>query len=145
MEITGYEGQEIKDIAFSNQEYWKYIDHDRFQFDFATCSPKLDFEQDIINQGCKVHYISCYAEQNVEQFCKELKEILLQGYDAIHLNTSWWKSFYAEQVAQEVGIKKIVVHARSTSVDLIDDKQREKELLIHKIVLYLAPKFPEKR
>ena len=118
-------------VTRSALKYWKYIDHDRFQFDFATCSPKLDFEQDIINQGCKVHYISCYAEQNVEQFCKELKEILLQGYDAIHLNTSWWKSFYAEQVAQEVGIKKIVVHARSTSVDLIDDKQREKELLIH--------------
>ncbi len=118
-------------VTRSALKFWKYIDHDRFQFDFATCSPKLDFEQDIIDQGCKVHYISCYAEQDAEQFCKELREILLQGYDVVHLNTSWWKSFYAEQVAHEVGIKKIVVHARSTSVDITDNKQREKELLIH--------------
>lgn len=118
-------------ITKSALKYWKYIDHDRFQFDFATCSHKLDFEQDIIDQGCKVHYISCYAEQDAEQFCKELKEILVQGYDVIHLNTSWWKSFYAEKVAREVGIKKIVVHARSTSVEITDNIRREKELLIH--------------
>lgn len=118
-------------VTRSASKYWRYIDHDRFQFDFATCSPKLDFELDIINQGCKVHYISCYAEQNAEQFCKELREILSQGYDVIHLNTSWWKSFYAEKVARETGIKKIVVHARSTSVDITDEKQREKELFIH--------------
>lgn len=118
-------------VTRSALKFWKYIDHDRFQFDFATCSPRLDFEQYIADQGCKVHYISCYAEQDSEQFCKELREILLQGYDAVHLNTSWWKSFYAEQVAREVGIKKIVVHARSTSVDLTDDQQRERELLIH--------------
>lgn len=118
-------------ITKSALKFWKYIDHDRFQFDFATCSPKLDFEQDIINQGCSVHYISCYAEQDAEQFCKELKKILLQGYDVIHLNTNWWKSFYAERVAHEVGIKKIVIHARSTSADITDTEQREKELLIH--------------
>lgn len=118
-------------VTRSALKFWRYIDHDRFQFDFATCSPKLDFEQDIINQGCRLHYISCYAEQDAKQFCKELKEILLQGYDVVHLNTSWWKSFYAEKVAREVGIKKIVVHARSTSVDITDNKQREKELLIH--------------
>lgn len=118
-------------VTRSALKFWKYIDHDKFQFDFATCSPRLDFEKDIINQGCKVHYISCYAEQDAEQFCIELREILLQGYDAVHLNTSWWKSFYAEQVAREVGIKKIVVHARSTSVDLTDNQQRDRELLIH--------------
>ncbi|MBD5503041.1 MAG: glycosyltransferase family 1 protein [Lachnospiraceae bacterium] len=118
-------------VTRSALKFWKYIDHDRFQFDFATCSPRLDFEQDIINQGCGVHYISCYAEQDAEQFCKELRGILLQGYDAIHLNTSWWKSFYAEKVAREIEIKKIIVHARSTSVDITDREQREKELQIH--------------
>lgn len=118
-------------VTRSALKFWKYIDHDRFQFDFATCSPKLDFEQDILNQGCKVHYVSCYAEQDAGQFCKELREILVQGYDAVHLNTSWWKSFYAEKTARAAGIKKIVVHARSTSVDITDQKQREKELYMH--------------
>ncbi len=110
---------------------WKYINHEKFQFDFATCSAKLDFEQDILEQGCKVHYLSCYAEQDAKRFYDELKAILLQGYDAVHLNTSWWKSFLAEQAAREAGIKIIVVHAHSTSVDVNDDKQREEELLVH--------------
>ena len=40
-------------VTRSALKYWKYIDHDRFQFDFATCSPCLDFEQDILAQGCR--------------------------------------------------------------------------------------------
>lgn len=83
-------------VTRSAMKFWKFIDHEKFQFDFATCT-KLDFEQDIIDQGCKVHYISCYAEQNPEQFRKELREILKDGYDVIHLNTNWWKSFEAER------------------------------------------------
>lgn len=118
-------------VTRSALKFWKYIDHDRFQIDFATCSPKLDFEQGIIDQGCKVYYISCYAEQDAERFCQELKEILQQGYDAVHLNTSWWKSFYAEKVAREAGIKIIIVHAHSTFVDIQDTKQRERELAEH--------------
>lgn len=118
-------------VTRSAIKFWQYIDHSRFQFDFATCSKKLDFEKDLIAQGCKVHYISCYAEQDKEQFCKELRDILQQGYDAIHLNTNWWRSFLAEQVAREVGIKIIVVHARSIFIDINDDEQRQKELLVH--------------
>ncbi len=112
-------------------KFWEYIDQDRFQFDFATCSSKLDFEQEIINQGCRVHYISCYAEQDAERFCQELREILLRGYDVVHLHTSWWKSFYAEKAAREAGIKIIIVHAHSTFVDIQDAQQREREFAEH--------------
>lgn len=119
-------------ITRSAMKYWNFIDKDKFQFDFATCSPKLDFEESIRQSGCKVHYISCYAEQNPEQFCQEMKDILLKGeYDVIHLNTSWWKGTLAEQVANEVGVKRIIVHARSTYVDINDRKKREFELENH--------------
>lgn len=110
---------------------WKFIDHDRFQFGFATCSKHLSFEKKIINEGCKVHYISCYAEENAEQFCKELKEILADGYDVIHIQTNWWKSFYAEQAAREAGVKVILIHAANTFVDINDDDEREKEIISH--------------
>lgn len=119
-------------VTRSERKFWKYINHDRFQFDFATCSAKLDFEQDIIDQGSKVHYISCYAEQDPTQFRKEFKEILINGnYDAVHLNTSWWKSFEAERAAKEAGVKMILVHANNASVDIGDDEQREKEIVVH--------------
>ena len=118
-------------VTRSAMKLWKFIDHGMFQFDFATCSAKLDFEQDIIDQGCKVHYISCYAEQNLEQFCNEFRRILKDGYDVVHLNTSWWKSFEAEKIAKEVGVKVVLVHARNTFIDVNDDEQREKEIVIH--------------
>lgn len=118
-------------VTRSALKFWQYIDHDRFRFDFATCSPGLDFAQDIVEQGCRVHYLSCYAEQDAGRFREELGEILRQGYDVLHLNTSWWKSFHAEEAAKEAGIKQIVIHAHSTFVDLVDDRQREKELSAH--------------
>lgn len=117
-------------VTRTAMKLWKFIDHERFQFDFATCT-KLDFEQDIIDQGCNVHYISCYAEQNPQQFRKELREILRNGYDAVHLNTNWWKSFEAERAAKEAGVRMILVHARNTFVDVNDDEQRAKETMIH--------------
>lgn len=127
-------------VTRSALKFWKYIDHGKFRFDFATCSPRLDFQQDIISQGCRVHYLSCYAEQDSKQFCDELRKILMQGYDVVHLNTNWWKSFYAEQIAKEIGIKKIIVHARNTSIDIGDKMQREKETLVHN---QLKAKFSE--
>ena len=60
-------------ITRSAMKYWRFIDKSRFHFDFATCSKKLDFEQDILDMGCKVHYISSYAEQDPESFCKDMK------------------------------------------------------------------------
>lgn len=118
-------------ITRSAMKYWKFVDKERFQFDFATCSKKIDFEDEINKQGCKVHYISAYAEENPEQFCEDLRNILAQGYDAIHLNTSWWKGFLAEKVAKEMGIKVIVVHARNTYVDINDEQKRTYELENH--------------
>lgn len=119
-------------VTRSALKFWKFIDHDKFQFDFATCSPRLDFEQYITDQGCKVHYISCYAEENSNQFRSEFKEILVSGdYDAVHLNTSWWKSFDAELAAREAGVKMILVHANNVFVDVADEYQRKKEIEIH--------------
>lgn len=60
-----------------------------------------------------------------------MRDILLGEYDAIHINTNWWKSFYAEQVAKETGIKLILVHARNTFVDVNDAVQREKAIVEH--------------
>ena len=115
-------------ITRSAMKYWKFINRDKFHFDFATCSKKLDFEQSIIEKGGKVHYISCTGEENELQFCKELKEILIQGYDVLHLNTNWWRSLLAEKVAKEAGIKEVIIHARNTSVDILDEQKRKEEI-----------------
>lgn len=104
---------------------WRHIDRDRFHFDFATFSKKkLDFEETLTSQGCKVHYLSCYAEENEERFIEEMNHILEEGYDVIHLHTSYWKSFLAEKLALRHRVPRIIVHAHSTMVDKADEKER---------------------
>ena len=110
---------------------WEHIDKNRFQFDYVTFSKKLDFETEITSQGCKVHYVSCYAEENEKQFIKEMNAILSQGYDVVHIHTSYWKSFLIEQLAIKNNIFKIIVHAHSTMIDEHDDKKRQEALRLH--------------
>ena len=111
---------------------WEFIDKSKFQFDFATLSKQpLDFEDRLKEQGCKVHYISCYAEENRPQFIDELNRIYDEGYDAVHLHTSYWQGFLMEEVAIQRNIPIIIVHSHSTMIDIDEDKVREERKSIH--------------
>lgn len=112
-------------------ENWKWIDKDRFQMDFATMSKSLDFADEITATGSKIHYISCYAEADKEQFIKEVNQILDEGYDVVHLHTKQWKSFLMEQICLERGVPKIIVHSHSTRCDANDEDKRKREIEEH--------------
>ncbi len=115
---------------------WKFIDKSKFQFDFATMSKSLDFAGDLEKEGCRIHYIPCYAEQDEERFKYEFRKILLEGnYDIVHLHTKQWKSFLVEQIAKDVGVKKIIIHAHSTGIDTLDKERRKEEIQLHNKVL----------
>jgi glycosyltransferase involved in cell wall biosynthesis len=111
---------------------WKFIDKSRFQFDFATLNKQpLAFENELKKQGCEVHYISCYAEENEQKFSDELNAILDDGYDAIHIHTSIWRGFLIERIAMEKKIPIVVVHAHSTGFHYNDKEERDKSAVIH--------------
>lgn len=113
---------------------WKYIDKNKFEFDFATVGSKLDYEDILLSSGAGVKYISCYAEDNLERFTDEVRTILMDGrYDVIHLHTSIWKSFFAEKIALECKVPKIIVHAHSTRIDRVDDEERKKAGMLHEL------------
>lgn len=105
--------------------HWKYIDKSSFQFDVVTFGGKLDFQEELEVQGCKVFYVKNRAEDDLEQFRDEILRILSGGYDMIHLHTSYWKSFELEKLAKQAGIPRIIVHAHNTAV--FDDKGREEK------------------
>ena len=52
---------------------WQYIDRERFHFDFVTMSDKLDFAEKLEKEGCKIYYLTAYAEENLELFTKEVR------------------------------------------------------------------------
>lgn len=113
---------------------WKWMDKSKFQCDFVTMSKKLDFADEILATGSRIFYISCYAEQNKEQFVKEFDKILSEGYDVVHLHTKQWKSFLVEELCKKHGIPKIIVHSHSTGIDTLDPIKREWEVQQHEQV-----------
>lgn len=117
-------------------ENWKWMDKNRFTCDFVTMSKHLDFEEEILASGSKIFYISCYAEDNREQFIKEFDEILGNGYDIVHLHTKQWKSFLVEELCKKHQVKKVIVHSHSTGIDTIDLRQREAEKQLHEKIKY---------
>lgn len=110
---------------------WKYLDKNKFQCDFATMSAKLDFAEELEATGSKIHYISCYAEDNEKRFIKEINEILDKGYDIVHLHTKQWKSFLFEQICMERKVPRVIVHAHSTKCDAKEPEIRELETRNH--------------
>jgi glycosyltransferase involved in cell wall biosynthesis len=125
---------------------WKFIDKNRFQFDFVTASKTLDFSQELTAQGCKIHYLSCRANDNEVQFTKEINQILDEGYDAIHLHTSYWTGFLVEKLAYERNCPNVIIHSHNTMIDQSNLQKREEcianhEYYKHKLPLEYGTKF----
>ena len=114
---------------------WNYIDKNRFLFDFVTFSKELDFENQLIKQGCRVFHISSYYRDDPQKFIYEMNVILHQGYDAIHIHTAYWENAIVEECAKRCGIPKIIIHSHSTGIPRAKDQDElnEKELLHNKI------------
>lgn len=110
---------------------WKFIDKSIFQFDFATRSKTLDFADELIQDGCKIHYLSCSSEEDERQFIKEINRILDESYDVVHLHTSYWKGFLVEKLALERNCPNIIVHSHSTMIDLEDEQERTQSIAKH--------------
>lgn len=111
-------------------ELWKNIDRERFHFDFVTTDNHLDFAQELESEGSKIHYLTVYAEDDIECFTKQVEEMLDEGYDCVHLHTSFWRGgFFLEEIARKKGIPQIIIHAHNSDVSPkdsnIDEKMRK--------------------
>lgn len=110
---------------------FRFIDKSKFQFDFVTFSEKLDFEEEVKSYGGKVHYLKIRPEVDRDRFIYDMNKIFDEGYDVVHLHTSYWKDFLVEEIAIERQISKIIVHSHSTMVDILDNKKREQTIELH--------------
>lgn len=103
---------------------WRFINQDKFHFDFVTFSPKLEFEDQLKAGGSQLYYIKNRAEENLYQFRREINQIFAaKPIDAVHIHTGYWKSFEIEKLAKENHIPKVIIHAHNSAV--FDDQDRE--------------------
>ncbi len=112
-------------VTKSVLELWKYIDREKFHFDFVTMSDKLDFADELEKEGCKIYYLSAYAEDDIAVFTREVREIFSNGYDVVQLQTAWWRGFVVEEIAKGMHIPKVIIYGNNTDVHIREDYSRE--------------------
>ncbi len=121
-------GGGITNYALNN---WKFIDRSKYQFDFATRFNNLGYEEKVIAEGCKIKYFNTISTESENSFAKQFSEILDDGYDVVHLHTSFWKGLLAEEIAIEKNISKIIVHSHSCGIAMEDKSEYSKALKLH--------------
>jgi glycosyltransferase involved in cell wall biosynthesis len=110
----------------------RYIDRDRFTLDFVTLCSDLSIFTEIFDLGSKIYQITCFAEDNKEKFCDELTAIMKNGYDVVHLHTTFWQSFACEEAARKLRIPTIIIHGHSADVTPKPGITYEQQMAIHR-------------
>lgn len=104
--------------------HYRYMDQNRFHFEFLTQNAGLAKAEQYRGFSYKVWPMPTTAARDRDGFVKNIREILQNGYDVLHLHTSFWTGFLLEELAKEAGIRKVILHAHSTAVEENDPKKR---------------------
>ena len=67
--------------------HYKYMDQREFRFDFMTQNAGLRDAEEFRNFRFDVKLLHTAAGKDPEGFKKRVREILLEGYDVLHLHT----------------------------------------------------------
>jgi len=105
--------------------HYKYMDRDKFHFDFLTRNPELEGAAQYKGFSYNVKLLPSTAAKDKEGFTQCVTKVLSEGYDVFHIHTSYWTGFLLEKLARDAGIKKVILHSHSSFVDEPDDARRE--------------------
>ena len=109
-----------------------YINQSEFQFSFLTRAAKeLANTKEYETYRFPVYLLNGVQRSGREGFIREVRSILSQGFDAVHLHTSSWRGFLIEEIAMEMKIPKVIVHSHSSGIDFVDAGEREKQIREH--------------
>lgn len=121
-------------IDFYIFSHYRHMNQERFRFTCMTQNRGLRDAEEFRDFPFDVKLLPTAAAQNPGLFAERVREILMEGYDVLHLHTSYWTGFLIEEIAKEAGVPKIIVHSHSTSVDVNEPEKRENLLKRHEEV-----------
>ena len=110
------------------QYNWEYIDKSRYQFDVVTFGGKLEFQELLEAEGCRVFYVRYRAEEQPDEFRKEILQILKNRYDAVHLHTSYWKSFELEKLARQGFLRLLFIRITLECSTILEGTQKKNSI-----------------
>ncbi len=109
-----------------------FIDQSRYQFSFLTkASDELKRTKEYKAYHFPIYSLSGAQRDGREAFENEIRGILGEGFDIIHLHTSAWRGFLIEEIAMEMNIPKVIVHSHSSGIDFENETERMKILRDH--------------
>lgn len=111
--------------------HYKYIDKEKYQFDFITRNQQLEELQEIKTLGMGVRTFTARQQDNKELLIKQITDIFDEGYDVLHMNTSVWAGFLIEELAMQRQIPKVIVHSHNTGVDFPTPEKRKYYTELH--------------
>ena len=104
-----------------------FIDQNKYQFSFLTKNAEeLKETKEYEKYRFPVYKLNGVQRDGKEAFENEIRGILSNGFDAIHLHTSSWRGFLIEEVAMDMGISKVIVHSHSTGIDFESKEERDR-------------------
>lgn len=109
----------------------KYIDHNRFEFDFLTRNRDILTTAEYKKYGFGVRFFTAKERENPLLLEEEMNHILDKGYDVIHFHNAYWTGNLLEKIAMQRGICKVIIHSHSTQIDNRSDTETKKLLAIH--------------
>jgi len=92
-------------------ENWRHINKGEFSFDFICFEGWADYHDDLVSQGCKIHYVKPPQTNDKTEFIEDMGRIMEKGYDAVHIHTALWTGLEIEKIAMAKKIPRVIVHA----------------------------------
>ncbi|MDE7287210.1 MAG: glycosyltransferase [Lachnospiraceae bacterium] len=104
-----------------------FIDQREYEFSFLTKSAdELRDSKEYERYHFPIYHLKNVQRDGRQAFEKEIRSILANGFDAVHLHTSSWRGFLIEEIAMDMGIPKVIVHSHSSGIDFCDEAERER-------------------
>lgn len=111
--------------------YYRELSADGITFDFLCMHDQIAYAKEINTLGGSVFYVP-NIKKNYFGYVKEYKKILkTEKYDVVHVNMLSAANIVPLRIAKQLGVKKIIAHAHSTSTQgcvrkLLNDINRSK-------------------
>lgn len=111
--------------------HYRHMDQGRVQFEFLTQNTGLQNAKQYGGFSYKVWLLPATAAKDRDGFVRNVQNVLRNGYDVLHLHTSYWTGFLIEEIAKAAGVRRIIVHSHSTFIDENDPEKRSALLRQH--------------
>lgn len=95
--------------------YYRLL-YDKFEFGFVCMYDKIAYQDEIINLGGKIHYVT-NVKKNPFKTKKELISLILaEKYDVVHVNMLSAANIVPLIAAKEANVKKIIAHSHNNNM-----------------------------